>query len=323
LIDQYFSSPIMANVRGVEHQSALKTLERLRGEPPAEATVKVERGGPRLFVNGREEFPFFAVSTNLTETAKSYRASGIRFLHPLLGLDTGWTGPQTYTWDLIDRYFAELLTQGPDAYFLPRLHLYAPRWWRDSHPQELIQYGSPVDSKASHLETRPIDSNFDWNSFQDVYAASLASEVWKNDMADALRNFLQHMESSPLRSRVIGYHIAGGITGEWHYTGARFLPDYSEPMANVTGPLPSAERRLATTHGLLRDPQHESDIIRFYQRFHESATATALHFCSVAKDATQRRILVGLFHTYLLENVMIQEAGHQQPSTEDLGERYL
>lgn len=67
----------------------------------------------------------------------------------------------------------------------------------------------------------------------DPYGASFASAVWKKETGDTLRQFLRYMEASPLISRIMGYHVSGMHTGEWHYLGCRWLPDYSAPMQKV------------------------------------------------------------------------------------------
>ena len=296
-----------------DEQDALEQIERLRGERAATSSIRIERGGPRLFVNGKEEYPFFAGSSGLIHTIKSYKESGINFFHPLIGLEDGWTSPGMYQWDRIDRYFASLLALVPDALFLPRLHLYAPNWWKETHPDELVQYGLPVDSSFHKMERLTIDSGLNWNCVLDAYGASLASDVWKTEMSDVLRDFLRHIESSPLRSRIIGYHIVGAMTAEWHHTGSRYLPDYSKPMQHVAGPIPSAEARMKTTSGLLRDPSNEREVIDFYTKFHQNTTEGVLHFARIVKEETKRRVICGTFFCYVMENVMIQEAGHLVP----------
>jgi hypothetical protein len=304
-----FEHQLVAPPRGAK----LERVAALAGEPAARAEVRFERGGPRLFVNGREELPFAALSANLLATIRGYRDAGIRFFQPLLGLDDGWTGPGAYDWSGVLAYLDRLLGVVPDALFLPRLHLFAPAWWMEAHPAELVGYALPVDPAGHKMPPRRLDGPFDWNSAVDTRAASLASEKWRDDMGAALKDFLRAMEGSPVRSRVIGYHIAGGLNGEWHYIGSRFLPDTGPAMARAAGPVPTADERLRTTAGLLRDPAREAGVIRYYERFHDRAVETALEFCRVAKQATGRRVLVGLFHAYLLENVMIQEAGHLAP----------
>ena len=60
-----------------EHQSVvldddvLKQLDRIKSEPACRCEVRMERGGARLFLNGKEEFPFFAVSSSPLRTAPS------------------------------------------------------------------------------------------------------------------------------------------------------------------------------------------------------------------------------------------------------------
>ena len=102
----------------------LSQLDRLRDEKPCRSEIRMERGGARLFINGREEWPFFAVSSSPLRTARSYREAGIRFIHPLIGLEDGWQGPGKYDWTQYDRYFAKLLELVPDALLFPRIHVY-------------------------------------------------------------------------------------------------------------------------------------------------------------------------------------------------------
>lgn len=296
-----------------DDQDVLQHIEQLRGEVIPTSVVRVERGGPRFFVNDKEEYPFFAGSSGLIHTIKSFKESGIKFFHPLIGLEDGWLGPNHYDWSKIDQYYARLLELVPDALFLPRLHLYAPLWWMETHPEELVRCGLDVDKKFLKMPRINIDSNLNWNCLIDAYSASLASELWKNEMTDTLRAYIRHVESSPLRSRIIGYHIVGGMTAEWHYPGSRFLPDYSAPMQRKAGPIPSVEARMKTTNGLLRDPERERDVIEFYRAYHENTAETVAQFARAVKEETKGRIVCGTFFGYVLENVCIQEAGHLVP----------
>jgi len=285
----------------------------LRGEPVAAAEVRAERGGPRLFVNGTEVYPLMALSAETLKTAASYRASGIGILAPIVGLNWTWAAPGKYEFEKIDLFFARLLFVHPGAWFLPRLHLNVPQWWKDAHPDEMVKCGLTADPAFAKRPELLGECGLNWNGLMDAYDASYASKFYRTEMADLLKAFLRHMEESPLASRMIGYQVTGGMTGEWHYPGSRYLPDYSEPMREAVGPIPAPERRLETTAGLLRDPAKEGDVIAFYKRFHTYCSDTVLHFARVVKEQTQRRVLCGTFHTYLLENVHIQEAGHLAP----------
>jgi hypothetical protein len=296
--------------QGGELESA---FSRLRGEKPCRAEVRNERGGPRLYINDRETYPFLALSDELLKTAAAYRDSGISMFTPILGLNAAWRAPGKYDWNAFDLFFARLLTIHPSAYFLPRLHLNPPAWWKEAHPRELVKCGLTPDPSMFHLPERLGETGLNWNGLSDPYDASWASEVWRSEITDVLRSFLLHMETSPLISRMIGYQVAYGHTGEWHYTGMRFLPDYSEPMQKAIGPIPEPAARMTTTAGLLRDPARERDVIAFYGRHHDYIADTLLYFARITKKETGRRVLCGAFFGYLLENVHIQEGGHLSP----------
>jgi beta-galactosidase len=295
-------------------ESVLRYLDALRTEPPCRSEIRFERGGARLFVNGREEFPFFAVSSSLLRTAKSYREAGIRFLHPLIGLDAGWTGPGKYDWTQLERYFAKLLEIVPDAFLFPRIHVYPPAWWKESHPEELVNCGLPVPPQEYNVPPQYVEreSGFNW-ALNDPYAPSFASEIWKKETTEMLRHFLRHVEASPLKSRMMGYHVSGMHTAEWHYSGCAWFPDYSAPMQKVAGPVPSVERRIDKDGPLLRNPETDADVINFLTKYHVNTAETVAGFAKVVKEETGRRVICGTFFCYVLENVMIQEAGHLVP----------
>lgn len=294
--------------------AVLKQLDRLRTEAPCRSEIRMERGGARLFVNGKEEFPFFAVSSSPLRTARSYREAGIRYIHPLIGLEDGWVGPGNYDWTQYDKYFAKILELVPDAFLFPRIHLYAPPWWKESHPEELIKCGLPVPKDEYKVPPQWVDreSGLNW-ALNDPYGASFASEVWKKETSEMLRNFMRHMEASPLKSRMMGYHVSGMHTGEWHYLGCRWLPDYSAPMQKRAGPVPTVERRIDKEGPLLRNPETDADVIRFLTKYHANTAETVAAFAKIIKEESGRRVICGTFFCYVLENVMIQEAGHLVP----------
>ena len=291
----------------------LKQLDRLKSEAPCRCEIRMERGGARLFLNGKEEYPLFAVSASLLHTAPSYRKAGLRFLHPLIGLEDGWIGPGQYDWVRFDKYFAKLLELVPDAFLFPRLHPYVPDWWKEAHPDELIKCGLRIDAGQYKAPAQIIEGGFNWTALGDPYAASFASEIYKTESIAMLRDFLRHMESSPLISRMMGYQISGMHTGEWHYLGCRWLPDYSAPMEKLAGPIPSTERRINKGGPLMRDPEKDRDITEFYRKYHKNTAETVASFGRVIKEETKRRVICGTFFCYVLENVMIQEAGHLVP----------
>lgn len=287
---------------------------RLRGEPAAHATIRSERGGARLFLHDREIVPFWGTSLHLLQTATNYRDAGITLLHPVLGLESAWKGMHTYDWTEIDRFFARLLTLVPDAYFLPRLQLDTPEWWKDAHPEDLTVYGLPTKESAYNIiRKRPIqvlEGGYVLRIGAELREASFASRAWREDTAAMLTAFIEHIEATPLRSRVIGYHPTTGRTAEWNYCGEMDMPDYSAPMKELLGPLPDPLARRTTTYGLLRDPAREGAVMRFYTAYHKVIADTVVHICRAIKEATHNRLLCGVFYGYVTEQPRLQEGGY-------------
>ncbi len=311
---EFFESKVYASAT-FSRSGALAQIEKLAGQSPLQAEVRVARGGPRLFLNGEEIYPFMALSTHLYPTIGNFKKAGINIYHPIIGMRSAWLGPGKYDWSIIDAFFGKLLEMNPDACFLPRLQLNTPNWWKEAHPAELIKYGLPIPERKInvHIKRKIPQSeggHYFMASGDELWEASLASEVWRRDTAGMLRAFVKHIQDSPLNSRVIGYHPTTGRTAEWNYFGPDYLPDYSEPMQRACGKIPEPEARLQTTFGLLRDPEKEMAVIDFYRKFHDTIADTVLYMAGTLKAATERKLLCGVFYGYLLEQVRIQEAGY-------------
>ena len=290
-------------------------ITKLKNENKAVAQVRTECGAPRLFLNGDEVYPLLAWSWGLVDSARIFRECGIDLLHPILGLNASWPESGRYDWSEFEALFEKLLAQNPDAYFLPRVLLDVPAWWKQQHPDELIVCALPTqpDNDRQYRDViRSGEGGMLWGiSMQEP---SWASDIWRADMEKLLRAFLQFMENSPLASRLVGYQIGSGIYGEWHHYLSEFVPDLSEQMQRKIGAVPGLDARLQNQYGLLRDPEKEHDVIEHYRRFHEDVCAeTLLHFARITKEETENRVLCGAFYGYQLENVWIQEGGHLAP----------
>ncbi|MCI0495617.1 hypothetical protein L0Z72_11500 [candidate division KSB1 bacterium] len=290
-------------------------LDRLKGEPAVITEIRTERGAPRLFVNGAETYPLLAWSWSLVQATPLFKKAGINILHPVLGLNSVRRESGEYDFQKFDEFFDQLLALHSTAFFLPRVQLDVPDWWKKSHPDEMIVPAIPIGSEGNErYHKAELNPEGGWYWGIHLSEPSMASEIWKSDLEKIFRAFLKHIEDSPLRSRIIGYQIASGIYGEWHYFMAEFLPDLSQPMRKKLDYIPDIEARLKTSFGLFRDPAKEKNVIEFYRRFHEEMIAeTILHFARIVKQETRGRAICGTFYGYQLENVWIQEGGHLAP----------
>ncbi len=297
------------------NENLFPEIEKLKNETPAVAEIIHERGAPRLFLNGEETYPLLAWSWSLIQAVPFFKRAGINMLHPVLGLNSVWRKSGEYDWSQFDMFLNELLSIHPGAFFLPRVQLDVPDWWKKQHPDEMIVPAIPVGTDGKNRYHTPrLNPEGGWHWGIHLNEPSIASEVWRSDMEKIFRAFLKYVENSPLRSRIFGYQIASGIYGEWHHFMAEFLPDLSRPMREKLDYVPDAEVRLRTSYGLFRDPEKEGDVIDFYRRFHEDACAdTILHFARMCKEETGGRALCGTFYGYQLENVWMHEGGHLAP----------
>ncbi len=309
----YFSEFIESLSRDDEKRY-LEHIKKLQSEKPARTEIKMERGGPRLYLNEAEIYPLFALGTSMFPTIGNFKKAGINIYHPIIGMRIAWLGENKYDWSKIDAFLGHLLKLNPKAYFMPRLQLNTPTWWKEANPNELLKFGLETQEKFYNLiekrNIQPSECGVYYRANAELWENSYASQVWRNDTSAMLREFFEHIENSPLRSRVIGYMPTTGRTGEWNTYGPDFLPDYSAPMQKACGKIPESETRLNTTFGLLRDPKKERDVIDFYKKYHDTIADTALLMCRTVKDATEGRALAGVFYGYLLEQVRIQEGGY-------------
>lgn len=292
----------------------MKSFDMLRGETPVKADVLTSRGAPRLHLNGIERFPLLAWSWKLVENTRLFAAAGIDLLHPIIGLNAAWPEPGRYDFSIFDDYFDALLEQNPKAFFLPRILLDVPHWWKVNHPEEMIECALPLEPEDTR-QYRQLCLNTEggWLWGIQMEEPSLFSEIWKKDMFRLYRAFIRHIEDSPLCSRIFGYQIGTGIYGEWHYWLAEFIPDYSRPARKKMGPIPSLEERLNTGLGLLRDPGQERGVIDYYRKFHDHCASLLIDLANISKHETGGRIICGAFYGYQLENVWMQEGGHLSP----------
>ena len=302
----------------VSDEEARAALDALRAERPCRAEVRSERGGPRLFLNGRETVPFWGLSTALlTGPLANYRGMGIDLIQPHLGMASAWTGPGQYDFRSLEAYLGRLLARHPGAYFFPRVQLQTPVWWKEAHPDETLQlgFGNPGDYWDSLRKRNTVLGEGDHRVMyiSEAWEASFASDVWRRDTAGMLRAFVSFIEASPLVARMMGYFFVHGTTEEWNHPGDDWLPDYSAPMQRAAGPIPPPRERISAAYGLLRDPAREAATIAFYRRFHEVRAETIAHLAHAVKEACNRRVLTGTFFGYLMETPRIQESGHLAP----------
>jgi len=208
-------------------------------------------------------------------------------------------------WDFgeLEQRVGMSLQANPDARLMLRVSLGMPPFWTQAHEGEQVL----VETVAGRVP---------WYEYTAYQAPSLASEAWRRDQAEALRELLRYCTSRPWASRLIGFWLTGEVTEEWFawgsndgqyadYSGptagrfATWLADRGSPGADVS--LPTPEQRDVKDRDLYPDTA-DGQRAAAYSRFYSELTAeTILHFARVVKEETGGRSLVGAFYGYVIQ----------------------
>ena len=206
-----------------------------------------------------------------------------------------WRAPETWDYSQLDRFMAFFAAECPEARLIPQVYVGAPTWWEEKYPDELTRFANGATEaaySAASVSTRR-------------RVASLASERWATDMADALERYLAYCESRYGR-RVDAYFICSGITYEWGILGSFDFVDYSQPMLAYwrrwqeqcrgtsperTLPIPTPEERLAAV-GSYRDPSRSQAAMDFQLCLSDLVADRILQFCGIVKEKTGKGTLV-------------------------------
>lgn len=247
--------------------------------------------------------------------------AGVRLFQVDLWLQDIWTGPgRALDMQLARKQVRGVLEACPEASVVIRLHVNAPVWWRQAHPEESVQYADgPAEAGPQGLPFNHEDG--------DIYRVdrtSLASERWRTEAGVKLREFCRQLAHTREGKSVIGLHIAGGVYGEWHPWGfIKHEPDVSEPMTRAfrmwlknkyqttenlqkawgsgtleNATVPDTLERQCCSDGFFRDPVTETRVMDFYQAYQSVIADDIELFCRIAKESWGRPLLVGVFNVY-------------------------
>jgi hypothetical protein len=202
--------------------------------------------------------------------------------------------------------FEATIQADPEALLLPRFGMSAPGWWQEEHPDECLTF----DDGTTRSECP-------------------ASTLWRQESRQRLRALVRFCESR-YGDRVLGYHPCGQHTGEWFYQRSweprlsgfspamvqgfrrwlkgRYKTDEAlrtawkdENVSLDNAPVPTAQERRRSTHGLFRDPRRERKLLDFYE-YKQLAMAEPLEaMARVIKEETDRRKVVTLFYGYFFD----------------------
>lgn len=293
------------------------------GNPALVSEVRLHCGAPTLFINGEPHTGLSAWlrtgSPCLEQMLRDFGGVGIHLYDTPLGPGTARPEPgRPRDFSFLHAKMSTILAADPNALLILEVGVTPPTWWQNEHPDDL----------AVHLEAdtlKPVENG--------GCAVSFASQAWRRDMGEMLREYVLFMEQHHA-GRVVGYHIHGGDAGEWDYSWRQVMSDYSpvhrsayqawlrarygDDVAKLQAAwgdsaatfetvevprdraMPAGATAIDSTPTLL-DPVKDRRLVDYLTFHNEVPVETALHFCHIAKSALAslgRTKIVGIYFGY-------------------------
>jgi hypothetical protein len=300
----------------------------------AKAEVRPYRGKPTIFVDDEPMAPFFYALTHAyggrwsweevpARNIRQYGELGVRlFQVDLYFEDIYAEGTDSLDIETARRQVRGVTDACPGARVVVRVHVNAPFWWNDAHPEECTEYAdTPVEDRSYG----PPLNNEDGDP-GNCYRTSLASKRWRAEATARLQELCERLATAPEGADVIGIHVCWGVYGEWHYWGfIQHDPDTGPAMTKhfrrwlrqqyatddalqrawgtrdftlQDATVPGVTERANDHPPFLRDPAGEQRTIDYYRCQHELVADDLLHFCRTVKESWPRPLLVGVFYGY-------------------------
>ncbi len=317
---------------GSRNATVRRSVAALGPPGPRLPSVRVTnaRRNPTLVVNGTRLYPamykFDSTPVTFHRSIPALNQRGLRFFSTNLSLMPFWTEAGEYDFGLFDGVMAQILQAAPDGYLIPQLAVSPPLWWRRLYPQEAAVTKPPGPCSD--------ELNVTQQSCLDVQNPSLASRRWKQDVAAALRAMVHHVDGSRYADRFIGVHVLHGHAGEWgefQWIGDDrwYCGDFSENMTGSfrqwlreryggdvavlrkrwgrsdvdfeTAAAPERWERFPQDLGTFVDASSNSQVADYYQHIAYLTCEAIEHFCRAIKEASDGRLLTGVFQGYLFQ----------------------
>lgn len=308
-------------------------MTRIDSVRPIEAKVENRDGRPRLMINGVEQIPLLYGLTDApgsrwtweempARNIAVFASNGVRLFLADIWFEQMIGEDDRLDVTLARRQVAGVLAQCPEAAVMLRLHVNAPQWWLDRHPDECVGYADtePVPERPWSLQ-RPLA--------QDVSAArraSFSSQLWLNWATGHLQAFCRELAASAEGAAVFGIQISNGVYGEWHQFGfihhdpdtgptsqaafrnwvwqnhadeAALAAAWGQPgLAWSEIAVPDSAAREVADLGILRDPQRRRAVIDYFRFQHEQLADVIIHLAAVVRRSWPRAILTAAFFGY-------------------------
>lgn len=312
---------------------SFETWASATGRDPIESKIEQVNGTPTLIINGEPQAAHFYNRPDLnvylqtdaeTRLYKSDLELYITYGGSLYkgGCDPIWLEDGSIDYDVFDGVIYETLGNNSNALAMVNIGMFAPTWWMEQNPDEVV---------LSHDGTKYIKAD-------DV---SFSSEKFRKEASEVLRSLLQHMKEQSYYNRIYGIKITAGHTYEWMTwgTGDGYGPDYSKAScegfkkylkkiyktnaalqkawgnSKVTfdnAAAPTWNERSASDKiymGSVEKNDYPRNMIDWNLYLNDASADLFLHYCKIAKEETDNKLIVGGYNGYLWTNASYDSQG--------------
>lgn len=288
-----------------------------------DSSVEIFNGIPTLMIDGQPTAAYFYQRPDLnaylqTDAESRIANSGLELYVTYGGnlykggCDPIWLEDGTIDYAAFDAVIYDTLAVSDDALVMVNIGMFAPKWWLEQNPDHQAQ----AHNGSSYI------------ALDDV---SLASEKFRQEAGEVLRQLLRHMKEQNYYNRVFGIKISGGQSYEWMHlgTGADQEPDYSaasqegfrtylknkygtdaalqaawgnKTVTLATAAAPGWEEKCAYSNVFVGDVETRSfsrNIVDWNLWLGEASADSFLYYCQIAKEETDNQIIVGGYNGYL------------------------
>jgi beta-galactosidase len=322
-----------AGLLGLANPRGAWSGEQISQAPASAPTITVEPflGVPTLFVDGKPEVGRAYFCERVREKPiKSFADAGVNFVSfdysgtkgPRAAPAHAWVSRGVFDFSDFDEKAKTVLVANPNARIFPRVELFAPQWWFDENPTEVMVYDDGTSVKPLR-EGRP------------TALPAWSSKKWREDTALYLRKLIEHVAGQAYGKNVVGYHLASGGTSEWYYWPNykwfffevnQDLVDYSQPQTEAfreylrakystlealraawhngsvtfeNAAIASKADKMRPDWGVFFDPAKSQHVIDTFDFEGDVDADTIAYFCKVVKDATGGKAMTGAFYGYV------------------------
>ncbi len=199
-----------------------------------------------------------------------------------------WRWFDKYDFGSLNKQFDDVLAVNPDAEFICMIDLNTPIWLQ----RQMSSRGHSAECESFSM-----------------LSCACANPEWRKFTQKYLNTIVTHMEAR-YGNRVKAYLLACGKTDEWmDYSkgtaGRAKTAAWNEWLENHGRdkvPVPALERiDHADFENLIRNPQHEQDIIDYVQFSGDVIVDAVLEFAAETRALIPRERQIGMFFGYILE----------------------